>query len=202
MDQLASLRIALNKAEARVQRLAAQTDTAKRERDEIETAIRVLERFANQGAKPVSSSSTSDNGQLIYGYVGYGPDNAMPPRGIIEKLNAGGHDLGDDLVRTQLWRMAKRGELENSDGRYWRPVNENADSNEFDGQDTGDFPDAVGAGAAANSGRVNELESSEKAERNPFRKREGWGVSSSPPASAADKALSRGWDDFDDDVPF
>ena len=202
MDQLASLRFALDKVEAKVQRLFAQADAATRERDEIETAIRVIERFSNQAGKPVSGGGASDNGQLIYGFVGVGPERALPPKDIIEKLRAGGHDLGDDLVRTQLWRMAKRGELENNEGRYWRPVTENADVDDIDSLDKGEAPNADRAGASSRVGRVAELEGPGKTEQHPFRNGENVGSSPTPPASVVEEVPSRGWDDFDDDVPF
>jgi hypothetical protein len=122
MDQLAQLRNALEKAENRAKRLMAQAHAAQKERDELETAIRVLERFAGQASGAGAVSSQGDKGQLIFSYVGVGQSKATAPKEIIDALRADGHDFGDDLVRTQLWRMAKRNELEKYEGRYWRPV--------------------------------------------------------------------------------
>jgi chromosome segregation ATPase len=119
MDHLAQLRIALEKAEAKVKRLSAQADAAQREMDELATAIRVIERL-NGASAPANTQN--DNGQLIYGFVGVGRANAKPPKEILDALKAAGHDLGDDLVRTQLWRMAKRSELLKGNGAYWRPA--------------------------------------------------------------------------------
>src|SRR6185437_13066836 len=130
MDDTEHLRTALEKAEARVKRLMAQTEAAKVERDELLTAIRVIERFAAPGASQSASGAQSDNGQLIYGFIGVGRANARAPKDIIEAMRADGHELGHDLVRTQLWRMARRNELQKADGRYWRPVISASDSDD------------------------------------------------------------------------
>lgn len=198
MEHLSALRDALSKAEAKEKRLASQLDAARTEREELETALRVVERLTGATAQAGASSSQSENGQLIYGFVGEGPEAAKLPKEIIEDLRKAGHALGDDLVRTQLWRMARRKELHKHDGRYFRPV-----AKEFSYEDIFDeneeAPDAE-ATEAYRVGRVAELEGPEKTEQHPSSKGENVGSSPTPTASTQYPQL-RGWD-YDVDPPF
>jgi len=86
---------------------------------------------------------------------------------------AAGLDLNADLVRTQLWRMAKRGLLESDNGKYWRAKLEN-----FEALLGGsDHPDAPAI--------LSDFEGSPQAE-----------------ALMKGGFMSVDPEDFDDDVPF
>jgi hypothetical protein len=178
MDHLQQLRTAFEKAEAKEKRLAAQLEGAQRERQELETAIRVLERLTEPKVPSTAAASQSDNGQLIYGYVGIGRQNACAPKEIIEAMRADGHDLGDDLIRTQLWRMAKRNELQKSEGRYWRPVIRK-DESESDGREWGRDDSPVMT-----------------------KDQNDWGNWSAPPVDRGFGSADGFADDLDDDIPF
>ncbi len=119
MEHLSQLRTALEKAEGRVNRLKSQLETAQTERDELTTALKVLERLI-LGTQSEERPNQSDSGSIIFQYVPTGRANAAAPREIIDRMRHDGKALGDDLVRTQLWRMSKRGELLKADGKYWR----------------------------------------------------------------------------------
>lgn len=198
MIQMDQIRDALAKAEAKVKRLSAQMDAAVAERDELVTAARVFERLTEAVTPSSSAAAQSDNGQLIYGFVGVGRENAGAPKEIIDALKAAGHDLNDDLVRTQLWRMAKRNELRKDDGRYWRPVDLAA--GEVLEADKETAPNAETSRAVEELGRVAELEGREKTEQHPFRNGENAGSSPAPPSPVQ---TGGGFaDDLDDDIPF
>lgn len=203
MEQIAALKDALGKAEAKEKRLVAQLEAAQREREELETAIRVIERFANAPASTSDGGGQSENGQLIYGYVKAGIKNAMAPKEIIDLLKADGHDLGDDLVRTQLWRMAKRKELRKEDGRYFRPDITEESIADLLGGDDEKAPGAKAA-EALEVGRVAELDGPQKTEQRPFRKGENVGSSPTPPASTFPPMTPNTDMDWveDDDIPF
>jgi hypothetical protein len=117
IDQLREMKAKLDLKWARLQQQVVAVGT---ERDEIDTAIRVLERLHGQDASP-PSTITNENGVLILKYVGAGEDEAQAPKEIQSRIVADGHDLNADLVRTQLWRMAQRGLLESDNGKYWKP---------------------------------------------------------------------------------
>lgn len=137
----------LGKLEAKANRLRTQLDAVETERGEIETTIRVLQRFAGQGPSATPNNQPNENGAIILRYVGEGENEALAPKEIQERLTADGHDLNADLVRTQLWRMAKRGILESEDGKYWKPV-----SDPFEEYASQAKPSSEGFGAGANSG--------------------------------------------------
>lgn len=119
-DSLEQLREMKGKLDLKWGRLHSQLAAVTTERDEIDTAIRVLERL--QGLAAVQESATiNENGALILRYVGLGESEAQAPKDIQERLVGDGNDLSPDLVRTQLWRMAKRGLLESEGGKYWKP---------------------------------------------------------------------------------
>jgi hypothetical protein len=124
-DPIASLREAASKSEAKVARLRNQLTIAEKELEELGTALRVVERFTGYGTAAVAATTpVSDNGAIILKYVEDGEANGKAPKDVFEQVIADGHDLNADLIRTQLWRMAKRGTLATKDGRYWRPVSE------------------------------------------------------------------------------
>lgn len=208
MDHLNQLREARTKALARVSRLQTQLHAAQIEAGDLDTAIRVLERLVDP--KPPASAgagSQSENGKIIFGAVGVGRQNARYPKEIIACLKAEGHDLDDDLVRTQLWRMEKRSELRKDDGQYWRAViSQSREDNA--GMPVDIFADEKAPGAEATealekSGRVAELEVPARSEQHPFRKGENVGSSPTPPSSSAPTTdWYPGPDDLDDDIPF
>ena len=126
-DPIIQLQDAQAKAAAKVKRLRGQLEAAESELSDLETAMRVLDRIS--GAKaPAATGIQSDNGALIWGFVGIGRKAAQAPKEVIEALHTAGHELGADLVRTQLWRMAKRGDLKSEDGVYWRPIRSGPDA--------------------------------------------------------------------------
>ena len=198
MAQMEQIREALAKAEGKVKRLSAQLEGAVAERDELLTAVRVIERLFEAKSPSSTAAAQSDNGQLIYSYVGVGRQNAGAPKDIIDALRAAGHDLNDDLVRTQLWRMAKRNELRKGDGRYWRPQDSDAP---FEDAAPNDEAPGGDPGASEEFGRVAELEVPGRSEQHPFRKGENVGSSPTPPSPPQPKGDAWGWDD-DSDIPF
>lgn len=119
-DALSQLRQILLKQDAKAQRLRDQLSTALAERNDTDTAIRVLEKLSGLAA-PAAPVQPNENGALILKFVGHGESEALAPKDIVDRLSAAGHELNADLVRTQLWRMAKRGALESENGKYWRP---------------------------------------------------------------------------------
>ena len=119
-DSVAILEEMRTKLEAKRSRLRNQLAAVETEFHEIDTALRVLHRIAGDATPTGSSSPTSDNGATILNFVGLGEDEAKAPKEIFEALCLAGHDLNADLVRTQLWRMAKRGLIESENGKYWR----------------------------------------------------------------------------------
>lgn len=119
-DSLDQLREMKAKLDLKWSRLQSQLAGVTTERDEIDTAIRVLERLEGIAAAQ-EVASTNENGTLILRHVGLGESEAQAPKDIQERLVRDGHDLSPDLVRTQLWRMAKRGLLESENGKYWKP---------------------------------------------------------------------------------
>lgn len=132
MVDLQSLSDSLHKAQAKAKRLRAQADTAEREANEIETAIRVIERMSGADTAP-SATAVGETGAIVLQYVGYGPEKGRTPKEIHEAIELiEGGDIGADNVRTQLWRMAKRGILQSEGGRYWRKKEEasNAETSE------------------------------------------------------------------------
>lgn len=194
LDQITD---ALQKAEAKVKRLSSQLEAAMDERDELRTTMKVIERLSESGQPSATSSAQSDNGQLIYGFVGVGPENARMPKEIIDALKAHGHDLNADLVRTQLWRMEKRNELRKADGRYWKPAAFVSD--EADNDCENEAPGAETSRASEDFGRVAELEGPEKTEQRPNGNGENAGSSPAPPSPIQFGGFS---DDLDDDIPF
>lgn len=185
-DPVTMLREARAKAEAKVGRLRSQLAIAEREFEELETAVRVFDRISGNGPSPgPNAAATNENGTLIWSFVGIGEENGMAPKDVHEALVAAGHDLNADLVRTQLWRMAKRETLASESGKYWRPVDsrkseEKKAPSDFDSE--GAFEVGPDDGSQGSPSQLTP---------------EG-----SIPSGSTFTTSRRGWDDLDDDVPF
>lgn len=118
-DTIEILKAVLAKAQAKADRLRIQYEAANQEVVETTTAIRVLERLS--GSPSALTTSAGDVGAAILAHTKEGPENGRAPKDIFEALCAEGRDdLNPDQIRTQLWRMAKRGILQSEGGRYWR----------------------------------------------------------------------------------
>jgi hypothetical protein len=182
------IREAHAKAEAKVSRLRSSLEIAERELSETAIALRVFER-ASGGASTDSAASLGPTSEAILKHVGVGRANATAPKDIVTALEASGTPMGGDLVRTQLWRLEKRGVLRKQDGRYW--ILDLAQS----GSEKAEAPEQ----SRASVGRVAELEGPEKTEQRPFRTGENVGSNPTPPTPYSRSAFDT---DLDDDVPF
>src|SRR5206468_3807304 len=92
----------------------------------VETAIRVIERM-NGVSDTAKITPVGENAAMILRYMGDGQAAGISPKEVHDMIVAmEDADISADLVRTQLWRMAKRGLLKSKDGRYWRPRNDEA----------------------------------------------------------------------------
>lgn len=121
-DTLETLKAALAKAQVKAERFRVQYEAAAQEVAETETAIKVIERLSGL---PLSIAGvgvgSGDVGAAILAHVVAGRENGRAPKDIYDALMSEGRaDLNADQIRTQLWRMAKRGVLHSENGRYWR----------------------------------------------------------------------------------
>ena len=185
------LRETLAKAETKWKRLKNQADAAQREYDELLTTIRVLERLSGQSEQS-PQAPLSDTATTILQYLGFGESAGRTPKEVFDAIEIiEGEGMSADLVRTNLWRLAKRGVIESQNSRYWRPESERPEKK---------TPGAATPGVVEH-GPEAELEGS-LAAQHPAANRES--VGSNPTRSALGSNLPNSWDDpgLDDDVPF
>lgn len=187
---LTRLRDALTKAETKANRLRSQLNGVEKEAEELATAIRVLERIEGIESTTTAPPAMNENAAAILKHVGYGRNEGRAPIQIFDALlGEGRHDLNADLVRTQLWRMSKRGTLESENGRYWKPEAErpkaenvaapDAETSEADNGTVGPLGGGSGFPPASPEGSI-------------------------PSGSTSTEAIGRMIvpEDLDDDVPF
>jgi hypothetical protein len=119
------------KLETRVKRARATLESLETQLGEVRTTLKVLVDMGlaeapadlHDGADG-GAETLNENQSAVVATVPEGEDNALPPKGIIDKLEFRGTNLNGDYVRTVLWRLAKRGAIHNKNGLYWRDKEE------------------------------------------------------------------------------
>lgn len=181
----------LSKADSKVNRLESALSVARKERDDLATAYRVLVKLGHieDGGTPADttpSTGANEKQAIVLELVPFGEQYAVAPKDVTAILhNRGLEDITADYVRTTLWRFAQRNVLQSGDGLYWRRTPElnsvaapDAETSRADNESTGP---ATGRGTGF-----------------PPTPPEG-----SIPSGSTPSNTSPGWgDDLEDDIPF
>jgi len=137
MDAVALLQSNIVTLEKRIEKLRAQLATAETERDEATTAVRVLSRLGLAPTVEGADTPRTSSKLLVLNAVPTRETDAMTPAEIHALLDAAGHKITADNVRTILSR--NREAFASNLGRYWRlslksqgaKVDESPDSREI-----------------------------------------------------------------------
>lgn len=128
-DVAGDLKSKLSKADARVRRLESTLSNARKERDELATALRVLVKLGHieddsgAASDEIEAATANERQSLVLDQVPEGQQYAVAPKDVTSALHALGlTDITADYVRTTLWRFAQRELLKNADGLYWRAI--------------------------------------------------------------------------------
>jgi hypothetical protein len=130
-DTATLLTTRLASLDAELNDLRDKTAAKEKERSDVEIAIRVIAEVSGHPivpAKPVAEAATrrerpaSEKRALILELLGTGESAGRSPSSVAAALrNRNVFDIPIEIVRTTLWRMAKRDNLIGSgDGRYWK----------------------------------------------------------------------------------
>lgn len=129
-DAIRPLTEKLATLDKRVDRLRAELESAEKDRADVQTAIRVVTEITGQIAPPVkpqdveegkSSRPASEKKALMLDLIGVGQSKGKQPAEVHAALrNRNIFDISIEVVRTTLWRAAKKGEIGSGDGYYWK----------------------------------------------------------------------------------
>jgi hypothetical protein len=129
-EAVALLRDKLAKADSKVSRAEKALEAARTERDDLQTALRVMESLTGAtSAATVATASTADRQQAIAELLGVGRERAKAPADMYPAYKElSGEHLSIDTFRTTIWRMKGKSYpigdetyfVIGEEGAYWR----------------------------------------------------------------------------------